>query len=177
MLLIPRNNPLIFLDFLQCFLFPVVLAVASEESAKEDVALDLDTQASHHYDSYGGHVYGGEYDGHDGGKYSKGAELSGLAHSSAIQAKNAVHNQHTAGSQAAYGVKSSLASAALGVGIPLVKNYKYHFSKLAKLYLECMQKHALGIAELGLLLMNRRRSNIEHFTISSSLLLIFFTNS
>lgn len=100
--------------FSQCFLL-AVLAVASEQSEKEDVALDLDTQASHHYNSYGEHVYGGEYDGHNGGKYSKGSELSGLAHSSAIQAKNAVHNQYTAGSQAAYGVKSSLASAALGV--------------------------------------------------------------
>lgn len=78
----------------------------------------MDTQASHHYDSYG--HYGGEYGGHDGGKYNKGAELSSLAHSSALQAKNAVHNQHTAGSQAAYGVKSSLASAALGVSVKLV---------------------------------------------------------
>ncbi|XP_072377660.1 uncharacterized protein [Diabrotica undecimpunctata] len=48
------------------------------------------------------------------GKGSSGAELTSLAHNSAVQAKNAVRNQHTAGSQAAFGVKSSLASAAVG---------------------------------------------------------------
>lgn len=66
---------------------------------------------------YEGGSYGGEYDHglQDSGKASTGAELSSLAHSSAIQAKNAVQSQHTAGSQAAYGVKSTLATAALGV--------------------------------------------------------------
>lgn len=49
------------------------------------------------------------------GKYSSGAELTSLAHSSALQAKTAVQNQQTAGSQAAFGAKSSLAQAALGV--------------------------------------------------------------
>lgn len=44
-----------------------------------------------------------------------GAELSSLAHSSAIQAKTAVESQHTAGSQAAYGVKNSLAQQAAAV--------------------------------------------------------------
>lgn len=68
----------------------------------------------HGFDS--GYAYGGEFDhGIDSSKGSSGAELSSLAHSSAIQAKNAVRNQHTAGSQAAFGVKNSLATAALGV--------------------------------------------------------------
>lgn len=65
-----------------------------------------------------GVVYGGDYEQGiqiDGGKGSNGAELASLAQSSAIQAKNAVRSQHTAGSQAAYGIKSSLATAALGV--------------------------------------------------------------
>lgn len=67
--------------------------------------------------------YGGEYEHGiqlvDSGKGSTGAELSSLAHSSAIQAKNAVRSQHTAGSQAAFGVKSSLATAAIGVKSPI----------------------------------------------------------
>lgn len=47
--------------------------------------------------------------------HSNGAELSSLAHTSAVQANNAVRNQHTQGSQAAFGIKSSLATAAIGV--------------------------------------------------------------
>lgn len=52
-----------------------------------------------------------------GGGYSdqNGATLTSLAHSSAIQAKNAVQNQEGAGSQAEYSAKSSLASVASGV--------------------------------------------------------------
>ncbi|XP_018572811.1 uncharacterized protein LOC108912128 [Anoplophora glabripennis] len=70
-----------------------------------------------HYNVVLDHGFGGAFGGHGGyddGKDTHGAELSSLAHSSAIQAKNAVQNQHTAGSHAAYGIKSSLASAALG---------------------------------------------------------------
>lgn len=52
-----------------------------------------------------------------GGGYGdqNGATLTSLAHSSAIQAKNAVQNQDGAGSQAEYGAKSNLASVATGV--------------------------------------------------------------
>lgn len=84
------------------------IVVVSEQQAAPSQILE------HGYDA--GIAYGGEYEhGIDSGKGSTGAELSSLAHSSAIQAKNAVQSQHTAGSQAAFGVKSSLASAALGV--------------------------------------------------------------
>ncbi|KAJ8981616.1 hypothetical protein NQ317_004377 [Molorchus minor] len=63
-------------------------------------------------DHGGGEVI--EYDSDDG-KDSHGAELTSLAQSSAQQAKNAIQNQKNAGSQAAYGVASSFASAAQGV--------------------------------------------------------------
>lgn len=71
------------------------------------------TQGQIHYggDEYIEHGDGGEPDG----KYASGAQLTSLAHSSALQAKNAVQNQHTAGNQAAFGAKSSLANAAIGV--------------------------------------------------------------
>lgn len=84
-----------------------VLVVPEQQAASSQIL-------EHGYDSGAG--YSGEYDhGFDSGKGSTGAELSSLAHSSAIQAKNAVQSQHTAGSQAAFGVKNSLATAAFGV--------------------------------------------------------------
>ncbi|KAJ8925480.1 hypothetical protein NQ315_009318 [Exocentrus adspersus] len=86
------------------------LAVANEQSGQDDVILDLDAEASQNYNSYSGHGYPNHYDGN----YGKGAELTGLAHNSAIQAKNLLLNQHAAGNQAAYGVKSSFATAVLG---------------------------------------------------------------
>lgn len=72
-------------------------------------------QASHIHVSDGFDV--AAYHGHsdDGKGSANGAELASLAHSSALQATNAVQKQHTAGSQAAFGIKSSLASAAAGV--------------------------------------------------------------
>lgn len=51
----------------------------------------------------------------DESKESSGAELTSLAHTSAVQAKNAVQSQHTAGSQAAFGIKSTLATSAQSV--------------------------------------------------------------
>lgn len=77
-------------------------------------------QASHVqvYESDGFEGAGHHEEISDGGKGgANGAELASLAHSGAIQAHNAVRKQHTEGSQAAFGIKSSLASAASGVSI------------------------------------------------------------
>ncbi|KAJ8925479.1 hypothetical protein NQ315_009317, partial [Exocentrus adspersus] len=89
--------------------------VVPEQQSQDTNAVVAVSGGEHGFE---GIEYGGDIDGHDdGGKSissSNGAELTSLAHSSAIQAKNAVQNQRTAGSQAAFGIKSSFASAALG---------------------------------------------------------------
>ncbi|KAJ8963129.1 hypothetical protein NQ318_018594 [Aromia moschata] len=79
------------------------------------VVPEQQAQASsiHELSGYEASGYGGSL-GHDDGKSSNGAELTSLAHSSAVQANNAVQNQQTAGSQAAFGVANSFASAAIG---------------------------------------------------------------
>lgn len=114
--------------------FFFVVSLASAGAPKRIVVPEQQVQASHIVEHGGleSGGYGGELEDHvglDSGKGSNGAELSSLAHSSAIQAKNAVQNQHTAGSQAAFGVKSSLASAAVGVSIEymsMVRFKKYY---------------------------------------------------
>ncbi|KAJ8934731.1 hypothetical protein NQ314_013221 [Rhamnusium bicolor] len=91
--------------------------VDSEQQAQASHSFGSVVASGHGYEASG---YGGEFEGHvssDEGKQSNGAELTSLAHSSAVQARNAVQSQLTAGSQAAFGVKSSLASAAFGVRI------------------------------------------------------------
>ncbi|XP_030745145.1 uncharacterized protein LOC115874184 [Sitophilus oryzae] len=93
----------------------VVLTSAGISHNTVDVVVsEHQSQGSHYQELSGG--YGGEYESgsYDGGKQYAGAELTSLAHSSAQQAKNAVQNQGTAGSQAAFGIKNTLASAALG---------------------------------------------------------------
>ncbi|XP_023012938.1 uncharacterized protein [Leptinotarsa decemlineata] len=97
--------------------FVIVASVAAISSAgkvgfeQENVVLDPHPSASFSYSSSFGK---GDFGGYDIGKGSNGAVLSSLAHSSAVQAKNAVQNQHTAGSQAAHEVKNNLASVAIG---------------------------------------------------------------
>ena len=54
----------------------------------------------------------GDYSSHGGKKYSSSAELTSLAHSSALQARTAVQNQQTAGVQAAAGAQNGFARAA-----------------------------------------------------------------
>lgn len=67
------------------------------------------------------HAYGGDFGGYGGhGSHvyqnpNTGVELANLAQNSAAQANQAVLNQASAGSQAAYGIKSSLATAAAEV--------------------------------------------------------------
>lgn len=102
----------------------ILLFSASLVSAgiQQQVVVVPEQQVAHGYEAKV--AYGGEYDHNiqidaSAGKGSTGAELSSLAHSSAIQAKNAVRSQQTAGSQAAFGVKSSLATAAIGVRLSL----------------------------------------------------------
>lgn len=56
------------------------------------------------------------------------SKLTSLAHSSAIQAKLAASNQHTAGNQAAYQAKSSLAEAANGVILKSFINKPFYSS-------------------------------------------------
>lgn len=56
-----------------------------------------------------------------------GAELASLAHNSAAQANQAVNNQASAGSQAAYGIKSSLATAAAEVCVVSVYDITYNY--------------------------------------------------
>ncbi|CAG9829960.1 unnamed protein product [Diabrotica balteata] len=98
-------------------LITTISASGSKQQKNEPVVLEPFPDGSYvsysHFDenSVGGHGHGGgDYDTGKG----TGAELASLAHSSAVQANNAVQNQHTAGSQAAFGIKSSLASAAYG---------------------------------------------------------------
>lgn len=80
--------------------------------SKEFISLkpaDQSVGASHIFSSHGFSSYGGSYSDENG------ATLTSLAHSSAIEAKNAVHNQDGAGSQAEYDAKNNLASLASGV--------------------------------------------------------------
>lgn len=99
----------------------IPVSLASAGVAKQSVVLEPQQQATHSIETFQGYEdggYGGDFDGHDiggDGGHGSGAELTSLAHSSAQQAKNAVQNQQTAGSQAAFGISSSFASAALGV--------------------------------------------------------------
>ncbi|CAG9821212.1 unnamed protein product [Phaedon cochleariae] len=113
-------------NFLKMFKFFVIVAsVVAFSSAgvvkqgQEHVVLEPHSEGSFSFSSFEGGFDGkggfhGGFEGNYEGKGGNGAELSSLAHTSAAQAKNAVRSQHTAGTQAAFGVKSSLASAALG---------------------------------------------------------------
>lgn len=114
-----------FRFFVANVLIAVVLAGVPKAEPRASVA-EQQPQPSHNLEIAEQHVvssgYGGEYVEHgsehgpsEETKYASGAELTSLAHSSALQAKTAVQNQHTAGSQAAFGAKSSLANAAIGV--------------------------------------------------------------
>lgn len=92
-------------------IFPPKVAFASAKVAKQKLKIvvgEPEAQGTHV-----GEVSVGLASGHSK-SYSSGAELTSLAHTSALQAKSAVQNQNTAGSQAAFGAKSSLAQAALG---------------------------------------------------------------
>ncbi|CAH1164196.1 unnamed protein product [Phaedon cochleariae] len=89
-------------------------STAGLAKASITVVPEQQVQASHADYDVAGYEGGYEDAGAGGQKGGNGAELTSLAHSSAVQAKNAVRSQHTAGSQAAFGVKSSLASAAFG---------------------------------------------------------------
>lgn len=62
-----------------------------------------------------GSVGGGGGGGHGGQGFSAGSGLRAIAQGSADQANSAVTNQHSAGRQAAFTAKSSLAQAAVGV--------------------------------------------------------------
>mgnify|MGYP005983605209 FL=1 len=64
-------------------------------------------------DAIGVIEFAGDYGSHGGKKYSSSAELTSLAHSSALQAKTAVRNQQAAGIQAALGAQTGYARAAL----------------------------------------------------------------
>lgn len=126
-------------------LFILIISVswASAGVTKQTVVLEPQQQASHGIEAIQGFEdggYGGEYDGHDIGSeggQSSGAELTSLAHSSAQQAKNAVQNQQTAGSQAAFGISSSFASAALGVS-------DYSLLSLSRLDIRIYQEASLS---------------------------------
>ncbi|ENN74527.1 uncharacterized protein LOC125505688 [Dendroctonus ponderosae] len=105
------------------FFVITVLCVALSSAGRQRVRIvvpEQQAQGSGHYEEISSGGYGGEYQGGhehlavDEGKEESGAELTSLAHTSAVQAKNAVQSQHTAGSQAAFGIKSTLASAAQG---------------------------------------------------------------
>lgn len=99
------------------YLFPVLGASAGYLPSKEFISLkpvDQSASASHSFSSHGFSSLGSSYPD------QSGATLTSLAHSSAIDAKNAVHNQDGAGSQAEYGAKSSLASVAAGVRITFI---------------------------------------------------------
>ncbi|XP_050500886.1 uncharacterized protein LOC126880860 [Diabrotica virgifera virgifera] len=64
--------------------------------------------------SLSNHGFSGLGHYHDGNSlFQKSAQLAHIARSSAVSAKNAVHNQHSAGSNAEFGVKSTLANVAV----------------------------------------------------------------
>lgn len=101
------------------FLIPFLVALVSAGVTKQ--AADSQSQASYDLGAFqtlsSGYEtgdLGGDFDEHSGSD-SNGAELTSLAHSSAVQANNAVQNQQTAGNQAAFGIATSFASAAVGV--------------------------------------------------------------
>ncbi|XP_050306239.1 uncharacterized protein CG45076-like [Anthonomus grandis grandis] len=101
------------------FFIIATIAVAFARAGRTSVQVvvpEQQAEQSGHYVEQS-EEYGGEYQGHvsvDEEKESSGAELTSLAHTSAVQAKNAVQSQYTAGTQAAFGIKSTLASAAQG---------------------------------------------------------------
>lgn len=72
---------------------------------------DDDVAVAGHLES----VNGGNGGGYSGKTFSAGSGLKAIAQGSADQANNAVLNQHSAGRQAAFTAKSSLAQAAAGV--------------------------------------------------------------
>ncbi|XP_056635542.1 uncharacterized protein LOC130444441 [Diorhabda sublineata] len=107
------------------FVFSLFFVALTSAGTSKLVVPEQHAQSSHNLEVSGGYEsagYGGaeiidhfaESGSVRNGKGTSGAELTSLAHNSAVQAKNAVRNQHTAGSQAAFGIKSSLASAAIG---------------------------------------------------------------
>lgn len=92
----------------------VPAALASAGVAKKKIVVREPEAQGTHLGEVSVGLGGGLGGGHSK-TYASGAELTSLAHTSALQAKAAVQGQSTAGSQAAFGAKSSLAQAALGV--------------------------------------------------------------
>lgn len=73
------------------------------------------------------HVYSFSSSGGGFGDES-GATLTSLAHTSAIEAKQAAHSQDGAGSQAEYGAKNSLATVANGVSNIFIRLFSISFT-------------------------------------------------
>ncbi|CAH1127482.1 unnamed protein product [Ceutorhynchus assimilis] len=108
---------MMFRIFLFCA-FSVALSTAGNQIAQyvqEQQQHGVDEHVQYQeQEQYDGGQYESEHISEDENKEASGAELTSLAHTSAVQAKNAVQSQHTAGSQAAFGIKSTLATAAQG---------------------------------------------------------------
>ncbi|RZC33751.1 DUF745 domain containing protein [Asbolus verrucosus] len=91
-----------------------LVALASGKQQKLSVVAPAEPQAeSSAHSEIVDIQFDGDYSAHGGKKYSSSAELTSLAHTSAIQAKTAVRNQQTAGIQAALGAQTGYARAAL----------------------------------------------------------------
>ncbi|CAH1374623.1 hypothetical protein MTP99_015937 [Tenebrio molitor] len=95
--------------------FVVFVACLAASSAKQQklsvVAQEPQAQST---GIIGAIEFKGDYSAHGSKKYSSSAELTSLAHSSALQARTAVRNQQVAGIQAAVGAQSGYARAASG---------------------------------------------------------------
>ncbi|RZC40410.1 DUF745 domain containing protein [Asbolus verrucosus] len=90
----------------------LVAITAAKKQKLSVVAAEPEIQPTHH----SGIVavkFGGDYSAHGGKKYSSSAELTSLAHTSAVQARTAVRNQQTAGIQASLSTQTGYARAAL----------------------------------------------------------------
>ncbi|RZC40186.1 DUF745 domain containing protein [Asbolus verrucosus] len=98
--------------FVAVFACMVAIASAKQQKLSVVASAEPETQSTHH-NGIVAVKFGGDYSVHGGKKYSSSAELTSLAHTSAVQARTAVRNQQTAGIQAALGAQTGYARAAL----------------------------------------------------------------
>ncbi|RZC36504.1 DUF745 domain containing protein [Asbolus verrucosus] len=98
--------------FVTVFICLVATISAKKQKLSVVVPAEPETQSTDHSGVLAV-KFEGDYSAHGGKKYSSSAELTSLAHTSAIQAKTAVRNQQTAGIQAALGAQTGYARAAL----------------------------------------------------------------
>ncbi|XP_063915580.1 uncharacterized protein LOC135131664 [Zophobas morio] len=109
----PSRNQILCSIAIMSKFFVVLIAVLATAVAKKQklsvIVPEPETQSTDHVATI---EFSSDYSSHGGKKYSSSAELTSLAHSSALQARTAVQNQQTAGVQAAAGAQNGFARAA-----------------------------------------------------------------